>query len=158
MDGTSLAEWLAASHPNPKDVWAEWVGRGVAVLPLGTLFGAVRIPEAVVHAAVESAEPKRVNAVLADRLEGPVIHDGRGRAYYPLVRTEARLDWGTSVPGVELLAPATLLGVPALNLRRYTPAAPIYWAVAGYSPRHCESSAVALLVRVGAARLEEAAT
>ncbi|MFE3786875.1 hypothetical protein [Streptomyces goshikiensis] len=157
MDGTSLAEWLADSHPNPPEAWAEWATRGVAVVPLGTLFSAVRIPEAIAHAALESTDPKRVNKILAARLEGPIIHDGRGRTYYPLVRAEARLDWDTAAPGVEHLAPATLLGVPAVALREYTPATPIYWAVAGYSPRHCESAAVALLVRVGSARLEEAA-
>ncbi|MFD6467859.1 hypothetical protein [Streptomyces goshikiensis] len=158
MSTPTLAEWLACSHPDPRQAWADWVAHGVTVIPVGTLFSSVRIPEAIVHAAVESTDPRQINKVLANRLDGPVIHDGRGRNFYPLIGAEARLDWDTTAPGVERLAPATQLGVPAPNLHRYTPATPIYWAVAGYTPRHCGSAAVALLVRVGGARLEEAAT
>ncbi|MFE9845755.1 hypothetical protein [Streptomyces goshikiensis] len=154
---TTLADWLADSHPDPRQVWADWVAHGVSIIPIGTLFSAVRIPEAIVHAAVETTSSHRIGHILADRLDGPVIHDGRGRNFYPLLRVEARLDWGTTAPDVEHLAPGTHLGVPALTLDRYTPATPIYWAVAGYSPRHCDTAATALLVRVGAARLEEAA-
>ncbi|MFD4924199.1 MULTISPECIES: hypothetical protein [Streptomyces] len=154
---TTLAEWLACSDPDPRQVWKDWMFHGVAVLPVGTLFGAVRIPEAIVHAALESTDREYIHPILADRLDGPVIHDGHGHNYYALIGPEAHLDWGTSAPGVKRLAPATQLGVPATNLHKYTARTPIYWAVSGAEPRHCAPGSVALLVRIGAARLEEAA-
>ncbi|MEV0416487.1 hypothetical protein AB0I68_38590 [Streptomyces sp. NPDC050448] len=123
---------------------------------VGTFFGAIRVPEAIVHAAVESTDAEEIDFVLSDRLDGPVIHDGRGRNYYMLINPEARLDWGTSAPGVEFLPPGTYLGVPAVNLFHYTPQTPVYWTVPGVTPGHCDSAAVALLIRVGAARLAEA--
>ncbi|MFD3541004.1 hypothetical protein ACFWUQ_16120 [Streptomyces sp. NPDC058662] len=152
----TMGEWLASSHPDPARVWTEWADSGIAVIPVGRGFGAVRLPEAIVHAALESADPDRVGSVLDDRLDGPVIHDGRGRNYYPLTATGAQLDWGTTTPGVEALPPGTHLGVPAPDLDRYSPQTPVYWAAPGHGPRHCPSAAVALLVRVGTARLAEA--
>ncbi|RST03105.1 hypothetical protein EF910_21190 [Streptomyces sp. WAC07149] len=151
-----MADWLAASHPNPRQAWTEWTDHGVAVIPVGQTFGAVRIPEAVVHAAVESTDPDDIAFALAERLDGPVIHDGRGRNFYPLLRPEDRLDWRTSARGVECLAPRTHLGVPAVNRCEYTRETPIYWSVPGTEPSHCASASVALLIRVGAARLDEA--
>lgn len=154
---TALADWLAGSQPDPEQVHTEWAKHDVAVLLLGIFFSAVRVPDAIVHAAVESENSEEIEFVLSDRLDGPVIHDGRGRNYYMLISSEARLDWGTSAPGVECLPAGTFLGVPAVDVVHYTPRTPVYWAVPGVTPGHCDSAAVALLVRVGAARLAESA-
>lgn len=152
---TTMAEWLAASHPDPRQVWAEWTENGIAVIPVGQTFGAVRIPDAVVHAAVESTHPDDIAFALSERLDGPVIHDGRGRNFYPLLRPEDRLDWHTKAPGVEHLTPRTHLGVPAMHRCEYTSETPIYWSVPGTEPSHCHSASVVLLIRVGTARLDE---
>ena len=152
---TSMAEWLASSHPIPEQVWAEWKTDGVAVIPLGPQYGAVRIPEAIVHAAVESTGPDDVAIVLAQHLDGPVIHDARGRNYYALTRSDADIDWGPAVAGVEQLAPRTHLGVPVGSRCENTPVTPIYWAVPGLRPGHCNASAVGVLIRRGAERLSE---
>lgn len=153
---TSMTEWLADSHPDPKQAYAEWESRGVAVIPVGVRFGAVRIPEAVVHAAVGSTDADEVGVALAEGLDGPVIHDARGRNFYALVRPEACMDWGSSFPGVERLAPQTHLGVPAIERCENTPKTPIYWAVPGIRPGHCDANATGLLIRAGAERLTEA--
>ncbi|MFJ6935676.1 hypothetical protein [Streptomyces sp. NPDC101132] len=153
---TAVAEWLAQSHDNPQQAHTEWAQRGIAVLPTGGRFGAVRIPEALVQAAVESTDNDHVGYVLAEQLNGPVIHDGRGRNYYALLRPEDRLAWATTAPGVEYLPPRTHLGVPAAGLCQYTAATPIYWAVPVIRPSYCDLAALAMLVHVGAARLAEA--
>ncbi|WP_405710140.1 hypothetical protein OG264_16165 [Streptomyces xanthophaeus] len=157
MNRTSMAEWLASSHPEPDQVWAEWRDRGVAVIPLGPQYGAVRIPEAVVYAAAESSDPDDVGVVLAQALDGPVIHDARGRNFYMLVRSDTLVDWGRTVAGVEQLGPRTHLGVPASNRCENSPHTPVYWAVPGLRPGHCDPNAVGLLIRRGAELLSEAA-
>ncbi|MFI8104293.1 hypothetical protein [Streptomyces sp. NPDC086023] len=153
---TAVSDWLAQSHDQPRQAHAEWAERGIAVLPTGGVFGAVRIPESLVRAAVESADNDHVGYVLADRLNGPVIHDGRGRNYYALLRPEDRLAWDTTAPGVEYLPPRTHLGVPAAGLCEYTTVTPVYWAVPVIRPSYCDLASLALLVRIGAARLAEA--
>lgn len=155
---TSMGMWLASSHRTPEQPWHEWAADGVAVLPTGSAFDAVRIPAVIVHAAVESADADTVGIALAERLDGPVIHDARGRNYYALVRPRVRIDLEPTSPGVELLPAQTHLGVPAVERCENTPVTPIYWAVPGNRPGHCDAAAVALLVRVGAARLADAVT
>ncbi|MFI8104692.1 hypothetical protein [Streptomyces sp. NPDC086023] len=152
---TTVPNWLAQSHDNPQQAHDEWRERGIAVLPTGGVFGAVRLPEGLVQAAVESTDNDHVGFVLAEQLDGPVIHDARGRNYYALLRPEDRLAWDTTSPGVEYLPPRTHLGVPAAGLCQYTAATPIYWAVPVIRPSYCDLGALALLVRVGAARLAE---
>ncbi|MGW2582140.1 hypothetical protein ACWCYZ_12510 [Streptomyces virginiae] len=153
---TSMGMWLASSHPSPEQPWHEWAKRGVAVIPTGAAFDAVRIPEGIVHAAVESTDADTVGVALAERLDGPVIHDARGRNYYVLIRPGVCLDLGLASPGVELLPARTHLGVPATELCEHSPETPIYWAVPGIRPGHCDANAAGLLVRYGARRLAEA--
>lgn len=153
---TSMGMWLASSHRTPEQPWHEWAAHGVAVLPTGTAFDAVRIPEAVVHAAVESTAADTVGVALAERLDGPVIHDARGRNYYVLTRPGACLDLGPAADGAELLPAGSHLGVPAIDRCEYTPESPIYWAVPGIRPSHCDSNATGLLVRAGSCRLSDA--
>ncbi|MFH8288359.1 hypothetical protein [Streptomyces sp. NPDC018059] len=64
----------------PRRGLQEWREAGVALLPLGSRFDAVRLPEALVHAAVRTTEPQVIAERLAQRLPGPVIYDGRRNA------------------------------------------------------------------------------
>lgn len=153
---TSMGMWLASSHPTPEKPWREWGESGIAVLPTGAAFDAVRIPEDVVHAAVESTDLDTVGVALAERLDGPVIHDARGRNYYVLVQPGARVDLEPAVDGVEHLPARTHLGVPSIELCEHTRETPIYWAVPGIRPGHCDANALGLIVRAGIRRLAEA--
>lgn len=105
----SIATWLAAADPHPDTVHAAWAQQGLALIPLGRRFDAIRVPAERVHAAVGSAEPEAVAAFLADWLDGPVIRDVRSAfgPYYVLVATDAA--WHGAE---ERLSTNTLLGVP----------------------------------------------
>ncbi|MEU6758617.1 hypothetical protein [Streptomyces sp. NPDC046685] len=157
MSSRRTAEWYARCLAEPTVAYAEWEDHGVAVLPLGARFEAVRIPEALAYTAAESTEGGVVDLALLLALEGPVIHDSRGRNYYALVNPGTAERW-SSRSSVECLTHGTHLGVPDVGLERSAPNRPIYWA-ASPSPGayFCRTAAVQLLVRVGAARLAEAA-
>ncbi|MFD9505040.1 hypothetical protein [Streptomyces mirabilis] len=152
-----IAEWLSWAHPVPEQAWAEWSAQGVALLPLGERFAAVRVAADVLHAAVGCEEPGRVAAALAELRTGPVIHDHRttGAAYYALIQAHAGLVWAD-----DLLAPClskgTYLGVPRID-RRESPGT--YWVV---PPRHdgdlCRPETVRSLVRTGRQKLAFHAT
>ncbi|MFI5617539.1 hypothetical protein [Streptomyces sp. NPDC051567] len=167
MSRRTMTDWLAGSHHQPGQVRAEWRERGISVLPVGHRFDAVRLPEPLVHAAVHPAVhaagapagPCRAPAGtgLAGHLDGPVIHDGRGRTYYALVPPGTATTWRAAAPGVTCLGPGTHLGVPAEGLLEYHPAHPVHWTAATTRRRHCDPASVALLVRAGTARLAEAA-
>jgi hypothetical protein len=123
----AITEWLARAHPVPEQAKAEWAGQGVALLPLGHRFAAVRVTESLVHAALDSSDPDIVAEVLSLRLRGPVIHDHRsaGPTYYVLIHWHAGMVWeyGSSAP---CLQGDTYLGVPHLD-RREPPGT--YWVV-----------------------------
>ncbi|WP_237307273.1 hypothetical protein [Streptomyces alboflavus] len=80
-------DWFARAHPLPDQAHTEWARHGVALLPLGRRFEAIRIPAAHLHTAVGSAEPHTVAQALAERLHGPVFRDTRysEAPYYALV-------------------------------------------------------------------------
>ncbi|MFD9885110.1 hypothetical protein ACFWZT_27015 [Streptomyces alboflavus] len=108
----AIATWLAAADPHPNTVHAAWAQQGLALIPLGRRFDAIRVPAERVHAAVGGAEPEAVAVFLADRLDGPVIRDVRSAfgPYYVLVATDAA--WHGAE---ERLSTNTLLGVPRLS-------------------------------------------
>lgn len=101
----------------------EWQEQGVALLPLGGLFSAVRIPEQLVHAVARIDHPQTVNGFLAAALDdSPVIHDPSGHRYYVLVPasmptrwTKAASVWSDQL-GVDCLGSGTLLGVPPTDV------------------------------------------
>ncbi|MEV0443224.1 hypothetical protein AB0I84_06890 [Streptomyces spectabilis] len=101
--------WLAEADPNPGKVWAEWEKHGVALLPLGRRFDAVRVPAERVHDVVVSDETETVAKVLRAWLDGPVIRDFRSSLgpYYVLIAPDA--DWDGPA---ERLTTGTYLGVP----------------------------------------------
>lgn len=111
-ENRAISDWLAHADPAPDRVRAEWAYRGIALLPLGRRFDAVRVPARRVHAAVGSDEPRTVAAALADWMQGPVIRDtrGDGQAYYVLVAPCA--DWDGAE---ERLGTGAYLGVPRLG-------------------------------------------
>ncbi|MFG2815117.1 hypothetical protein [Streptomyces sp. NPDC048410] len=101
----AIRDWLAGAHESPGQARREWARCGLALLPLGSRFDAVRIPGDLVHAAVGSGAA----------LEGPVIHDVRtlGATYWALVPHQD--DW-TGGPDTPLLSHGTYLGVPDLTV------------------------------------------
>ncbi|MFD9863609.1 hypothetical protein [Streptomyces alboflavus] len=106
--------WLAQAHPISHQVHEEWLRHGVALLPLGRHFDAIRVPAARIHAALGTDDPATVTADLADRLHGPVIRDTRSgeRPYYVLVAPAAEWDGDGAE---ERLSAGTYLGVPRLG-------------------------------------------
>lgn len=145
-----IAEWLARAHPVPAQAWAEWENQDVALLPLGGLFTAFRLPGRIVHAALCRDAPDEVSRALQQWLRGPVIHDHRstGATYYALT------NWGAGVihqldqdPDVPCLGLGTYLGVPRVD-RQEPPGT--YWVV---PPRYdgdlCRPAAVRSLITAG---------
>ncbi|MEU2559519.1 hypothetical protein ABZ626_09320 [Streptomyces longispororuber] len=103
------ADWLAGADPQPRKVWAQWEQHGVALIPLGRRFDAVRVPAERMHAAAGSEQPRTVADVLGDWLAGPVLRDLRSGLgpYYVLVGPGAEWDGPE-----ERLSTDTYLGVP----------------------------------------------
>lgn len=107
-----ISTWLAEADAHPDTVHEAWAERGVALLPLGRRFDAVRVPAARIHAAVQSSEAHTVAAFLGDWLAGPVIRDirsGHG-PYYVLISPDSA--WNGAE---ERLSTDTFLGVPRLG-------------------------------------------
>ncbi|MFJ4584400.1 hypothetical protein [Streptomyces echinatus] len=147
----AVAGWLARSHPAPERAQAEWAGQGVALLPLGDRFAAVRMPADVVHAAVDAYEPDQVAVALGETLGGSIIYSPRvsGGAYYALVQGHAGLVWAYG-DLVACLGHGTYLGVPRLD-RQQPPGT--YWVV---PPRYegdlCAPRTIISLVKSGRSR------
>jgi hypothetical protein len=148
----AITEWLARAHPVPQQARVEWSHQGVALLPLGRQFAAVRVAGSLVHAALRSDDPGAVADGLFLRLRGPVIHDHRtaGPTYYALIQWHAGLVWdyGETAP---CLQGETYLGVPRID-RREPPGT--YWAVAPrYEGDLCRPQAVRELIDAGRGQL-----
>ncbi|MFJ6486030.1 MULTISPECIES: hypothetical protein [unclassified Streptomyces] len=157
MSWKKTADWYASSLADPAAAHAAWWEHGVAVLPLGARFEAVRIPDPLARAAAESSDERVVDLALTLALEGPLIHDSRGRNRYALVEPGTAECWRTR-SAVECLGHGTHLGVPELGRDRPVPGRPLYWAsLPGPGAYFCRVAAVQLLVRVGGARLAEGA-
>ncbi|WP_369259762.1 hypothetical protein [Streptomyces sp. R35] len=149
---SAIAEWLTREHPAPHQVWTEWAAHGVALLPLGKQFAAVRMTMDVVHAAVGSDSAEQVAEVLVELLDGPVVYDRRvaGATYYALVQWNSDLVWAH-----EEIAPhlgrGIYLGVPRIDRR--TPPGTYWVAAPRYAGDLCTPEAVAALVEIGRQRL-----
>lgn len=107
-----LTAWLAGAAPLPEAVHAAWAERGMALLPLGRRFDAIRVPADRMHAAVHSSETRTVATFLGDWLAGPVIRDIRSAfgPYYVLIATDSA--WNGAE---ERLSTNRSLGVPRLG-------------------------------------------
>ncbi|WP_309095287.1 hypothetical protein [Streptomyces sp.] len=151
-----MEQWLLAAHPTPSTAQAEWDSVGVAVLPVGTQFAAIRIPRTVVLNAIrlELARHSTLDRFLGEMLwDGPVICDQHAQRYYALVPADTPLVWTVAAAewprlGVEILGNDWHLGVPRLPAQdHYGPPSASHWAVPMRRPGQlCEPAAVARLV------------
>ncbi|NEB00640.1 hypothetical protein [Streptomyces sp. SID13726] len=159
----AVEHWLLSTLPGPGRDRArmEWQEQEWALLPLGTLFAAVRLPERVVHAVARTDNPLMVDEFLAAALDdNPVIHDPLGHRFYALVPASMPRRYGPAAQewrdyGVEILGSDAFLGVPRVDaevLDTRTQAS--YWAVPMPSAAMlCEPLAVARLLAAAARRL-----
>lgn len=147
-----ITAWLARAHDHPETAHNEWTKHGVALLPLGRRYSAVRLPGNLVTAAIGTTDAKAIAEELEFRLDGPVIHDSLaiGRPYYALIQWHAGVVWdgGEDTP---CLGDGVHLGVP--RIQRVQPPG-TYWIV---RPRRegdlCRPEAVQRLIRDGRAAL-----
>jgi hypothetical protein len=161
----AVEHWLACAHwDGPEEAHREWQEHGAALLSLGTLFSAVRIPGFMVTALAHGwTDPAEVDPWLARTLEGgPVISDWRFRRYYALVPASMPATWKAQfdawgVDDVDVLGRDTYLGVPSpaateYNPRRYDG----YWAVPMASAAElCAPLVVARFIAAGVHRVRE---
>jgi hypothetical protein len=157
VSGGTVQEWLAAAHPSPSTVRNEWSGVAqLALIPLGQSFEAVRIPEDIVHAVARSDEASTVNTWLAQRVDGPVVHDPGCRRYYALVPPGTCEMWATRA--AECLGEGTYLGVPRTDrteLDDHTRAS--YWSVPMSRPGAlCKAATVLEVVALGSLLADDA--
>ncbi|NUV63242.1 hypothetical protein [Streptomyces sp. CAI-85] len=135
----------------------EWTDHRVAVLPLGTLVSAVRLPARLVLAVAGGRTPSAdVDQFLAEVLDdGPVICDPRGLRYYALVPASMPATWRAaaeewSSAEIECLGRGCYLGVPRLDVVDQDPRVGSYWSVPMESAaRLCGPMAVARLIAAG---------
>lgn len=152
MSVDRIAEWLARAADDPHEAHREWDTQGVALLRCGRRFTAVRIPAAIVHAALDTTDPAVIAGALPFDLGGPAIADGD--RYYALIHGHVGMVWdeGDDVP---CLGQDTYLGVPRLD-RLQPPGT--YWAVAPrYDGDVCRPSTVRLFIRRARKKLLTAA-
>lgn len=150
--------WLASAHPRPAQARQEWTRDGVALLPLGTLLSAVRLPGELVLAVAGCRAPSpHVDEFLAEVLDGgPVICDPRGLRYYALVPASMPRTWHMAAEewradDVDCLGRHCHLGVPRLDRTELDPDTyGPYWSVP-------MASAAALCAPLNVARLIAAA-
>ncbi|MGS2589276.1 hypothetical protein [Streptomyces hebeiensis] len=140
---TPVERWLAKSIKDPESAFRDWRDGRPAVLGVGILFDAVKMPQRLVHAAAGAPEQSAVAAALAP-LGGPVIWSPPGW-YLALVPAGAAETWDS--PHASALGHSTYLTVPRLD--RTGPSG-IHWAA---PPKHartlCSPTAVAQLLHVG---------
>lgn len=164
---TAVRQWLLSSlgdHGRDR-ARLEWQEESVTLLPLGTLFSAVRIPDQVVHTVARVHDPRMVAEWLTAALDdGPVIHDPRGRRYYALVPAGMPQRWHKAADdwrrlGAEFLGRDAYLGVPPVDVTELDAGTyASYWAVPMPSLGVlCDPTAVAQLMAAAARRLEQEA-
>lgn len=150
--------WLLATLPAPSHNRArlEWQEHQVAMLPLGALFSAVRIPGQLVVALTGCTERPELDAFMGQALDGgPVICDPHHLRYYALVPASMPKRWHRAADNwramdVELLGVGSYLGVPQVDAVECTKARASYWSVPMDSAAMlCSPPAVARLITAG---------
>lgn len=145
----AVEHWLMSAASSIEQARAEWETYGVALLRCGTVFTAVRVPAAYVHAAARTEERGEVAVFLAKILdEGPVFFDRRGRQYYVLTPASTAAGW--SHGDAECFGRDTYLGIPACRRIEPDPSGDAYWVVPMDSPSVlCARQEVEALVVAG---------
>ncbi|MET9322022.1 hypothetical protein ABZX75_17775 [Streptomyces sp. NPDC003038] len=145
----AVAQWLMSAATSREEARHEWATYGMALLRCGTLFTAVRIPAAYMHAAAEAEAPDTVASFLTGALDGgPVFYDPRGRHFYALVPASTARLW--DVPFAECFGRDSFLGVPAINRVGPDGTHDAYWVVPMDGPGDlCAADDVADLVLYG---------
>ncbi len=156
--------WLSAAHiTSPAEARREWRNTGSALLRLGGLLSAVRIPLRLALAPVGFDRPSReADEFLTFALEdGPVICDPAGRRYYALVPASMPTTWHVAAAEwredeVECLGRDVFLGVPRLDRTSPRPGSvDSYWSVPMTMGSLCAPLAVARLIAAGKHALAE---
>ena len=155
----AVEHWLLSTVPGGANrARMEWQKHAVTMLPLGTLFSAVRLPGDLVLAAAHSGwNPLVLDAFFDEVLDGgPVICDLQQRRYYALVPAGMPVKWQTAAEewsslGVECMGRGWVIGVPRVDITE--PDAdvyPSYWSVPMPSPAMlCAPLHVARLIAAG---------
>ncbi|WP_171112096.1 MULTISPECIES: hypothetical protein [Streptomyces] len=160
----AVEHWLLSTKPRERhsQIRAEWNEYGVALLPLGTLFSAVRLPGALIQALVASRKSQDIDLFLEEALQGPVICDPRGSRYYALVPASVPRTWRQAVDdwrahAVDCLGRDAYLGVPRVDAVEPRPYES-YWSVPMPSAASlCAPLSVARVIAAGVHRLAELA-
>lgn len=148
----AVEHWLLSAVRDREAARADWAETGVALIPCGTLFSAVRLPADLVHAAAGTAETGAVDGYL-QALQGPVFVNRHADLYYALTPASTARRWAG--PGIEALGKGAFLGVPHPGLTRPEPGRP-YWPVPMDSPGElCPPDAVARLIAAGRAEARQ---
>jgi hypothetical protein len=147
----AVQQWLLASTPFTDRARREWRDSGVAMLPLGGIMSAVRIPGKVLAPLTGVATPDEVDEYLRAALDGPVICDPRAPWYYALVPGRTPSTWSRAVDewrevDVVCIGRDSYLAVPRVEATAPTTWRP-YWSVPMESPGVlCEPLVVARLI------------
>lgn len=149
----AVEHWLLSTLPAEGHARArtEWAEQGVAMLPLGTLFTAIRIPGYLVFAVAGSEQPADIDAFLGAILHGPVICAARQRCYYALTPASTPRTWREDADDVAVLGRDAYLGVPPVDATVPHPqAASAYWSVPMESAGMlCRSGLVGRMIGAG---------
>jgi hypothetical protein len=140
---TEAARWVAGFTPARS-------ADSPVVLAAGARWDAVKMPVALVHAAVGGDSCYIASAVMGQRLDGPVIHDA-GRYYYALVAAGTVETWRS--PLAVVLGRGSWVVTPRPGVAH---ASGLHWCVPARSLGHlCNAVAVAELLADGQRALEE---
>ncbi|MFC8679824.1 hypothetical protein ACFUEN_44990 [Streptomyces griseorubiginosus] len=149
----AVAEWLLVASPDPRGALQDWINTGITVLACDAVLSAVRMPTALVQAAVGTDNPDEVAGYLAASLcGGPVIASTDGLTYYALVPPSTRK---RRLPrDTECLDRSALLVAPRPDLTDPSDhGRASYWAVPMDGPGDlCQPDAVIQLATVGSYR------
>ncbi|WP_432158969.1 hypothetical protein [Streptomyces sp. bgisy153] len=153
----AVEHWLLSAARDRKRARQEWAEQGMALLSLGGIMSAVRLPGRLVLAAAGADEAPAADAFLAAALGGgPVVCDPRSRVYYALVpgsmpRTRPDTAAACEHLEVEVLGRDHYLGVPRVDRTDPGPGGcASYWAVPMESMGVlCGPAAVARLIAAG---------
>lgn len=160
----AVEHWLLSTVPGVGRERArmEWQEHAVTMLPLGTLFSAVRLPgDLVLAAACSDWDPPTVDAFLDEMLDGgPVICDPHQRRFYALVPASMPIKWRQAAAdwrrvGVDCLGHGTILGVPRVDTTEFDAQVyASYWSVPMSSAAMlCAPLHLARLIAAGVQRL-----